>query len=97
MNASELQQNPERHFLSFHSLFIRFLPPFVTIDTTSVLRFPSRQSAVGDASTNVADVTETPSFELIGSFNTSAFISTDGRDGSRIVGQPEVIQIGSCT
>jgi len=34
-----LQQNTERHFLSFHSPFIRFLPPFATTGTTSVLRF----------------------------------------------------------
>ena len=45
-----MQQNPKRHFLSFHSPFIRFLPPFATTRTTSVLRFSSRLSIVGDTS-----------------------------------------------
>jgi len=44
--ASELQQNLERHLLSFHSPFIRFLSPFTTTDTTSLRLYYVWESAV---------------------------------------------------
>jgi hypothetical protein len=67
-----LQPNPKRHFLSFHSPFIRFLPPFAAIDTTSVLRFHRGHQPWENFAERLPTIPE-----LIGSVNTSAFVGTD--------------------
>jgi hypothetical protein len=64
-----------RHFLSFYSPFIRFLPPFAAIDTTSVLRFHRGHQPWENFAERLPTISE-----LIDSVNASAFVGTNPTD-----------------
>ena len=72
MNRSEIRK---RHFLGFPSLFIRFLPPFTTTDTTSVLRFHRGHQPSENFVERLPTIPE-----LIGAVNTSAFVGINPTD-----------------